>query len=117
MYQHPTFQNHIGMSTHFVNSTTDSFVINDTLRLYVDSGSSPPYISFRIPYLTISEWKNYLKEQKNKGTPVTVHYALINPIYESIKLPNIGTGVGTNNFTIESNIPPSSVKLFYYKNR
>ncbi len=117
VYQHSMFNGYVALSTHFINSSVTSYEMDDMLRVCLIDYSRDPYISFRIPYLTLAEWKNYLKEQKDKGTPVTVYYVLVNPIYEPIELPNIKTLKGANNFTIESNIPPNMVTLKYYKNR
>ena len=77
--------------------------------------STQPFMITTNKVKDVNEWKSYLEEQASKKTPLTIIYELEKSIYEPISLPNIGTKVGTNNFTIESNIPPSQVTLQYYK--
>ncbi len=66
---------------------------------------------------TNEEWAQYLKDQAQKGEPLTILYALETPIYEPITLPIIYTDTGNNKLNINSNISVSKVIIDYYKKR
>jgi hypothetical protein len=66
-------------------------------------------------FTTIQEYRDYFDEQYSKGTPFKIYYALATPTEETIEIPEITTEKGTNNFTSETTIEPSELKITYWK--
>lgn len=67
---------------------------------------------------TVEEWKAYLKQQYEAGTPVTVNYVLANPTVEQLSsnnilaLQNLKTYEGISNVFTNNNIP-ANLNLSY----
>lgn len=61
-----------------------------------------------IPFLTISEANQWLIDEYNKGTPVTVYYVLAEPETIQLEPTEIELFEGVNNINVESNIEPSA---------
>lgn len=64
---------------------------------------------------TPEAYREFFEEQQRIGKPLTVIYILETPIEETINCPEILTHKGTNIFSIESNVEPSSVETTYWK--
>ena len=59
-----------------------------------------------------TNWKNWLLNQKNNGTPVKI-YHIINPVEESIELPKIPTHKGTTIIELDTKINASNMMTKY----
>lgn len=64
-------------------------------------------------FSTIDNFKAYLKEQYDAGTPVTVYYALAESRTETLTLPQLPTLNGTTIITTDTEIKPSDIKITY----
>lgn len=74
---------------------------------------------FRIRYdecTTVTEFKNYLKEQYDNGTPVIVYYVLAEPYTIQIKPTKIKLFEGVNNISVEDKYGlANDMKVTYYQ--
>lgn len=62
---------------------------------------------------TVDDFKAYLAEQYNNGTPVKVYYVLATPETESVELPEIPTLDGTTVIDVDTEVKPSNVYIKY----
>ena len=68
------FNQRFGLSTHFINTNTTS-ELNQVGYMFL--GASTQKINFAInKNSTLQDWTQFLTEQQNAGTPVTVYYPL-----------------------------------------
>lgn len=78
--------------------------------------ASPPYISFKHDDMTIDQWKNYLSELYNNGTPLIVNIAL-KPGCENeeiVDIPTISLPEGTAVVRVgNSTLNASDIKVNY----
>ena len=63
----------------------------------------------------IEDWKTFLREQYNAGTPLSIVAVLKESTEEAIGIPEISTADGTNIFDIATTIEPSELKVGYWK--
>lgn len=63
----------------------------------------------------LAGFKTFLRTQYEQGTPVTLVYSLINPIEETIEIPEILTYEGNNRIDINTDIQSKEVKINYWK--
>ena len=87
--------------------------------------TNPPYIGFKVPYTSKSDWLTFLQKIYNEGNPLKVHYALLNPeIDDNIVImkatnsgnelvDNIRLNQGTNYITVGTDIAPSKTEISY----
>ena len=102
-----------GTCSHYIKLSSGNQLDVDT-GIYT-SGTSSCVISDP-NFNTVDEFKTFLKEQYNLGTPLTMIGLInINPIEYSIKLPIIDTYKSSNVITIGTNVPPSNITVQYYK--
>lgn len=64
-------------------------------------------------FSTIDNFKAYLKEQYDAGTPVTVYYALAESRTENLTLPQLHTLNGMTIITTDTEIKPSDIEITY----
>ena len=62
---------------------------------------------------TIADFKAYLKEQYDAGTPVTVYYVLAESTTETLTLPKLPTFNGTAVISADTEIQPSNMEITY----
>lgn len=81
--------------------------------------ANPIALHFSLLYIrdsrfrTIADFKSYLTQQYDAGTPVTVYYALAEPTTEPISLPSITTFDGTTVISTDTQIQPSNIEIKY----
>lgn len=61
----------------------------------------------------ITDFKSYLAEQYDAGTPVTVYHVLADPTTEPISIPSIPTFDGTTVISTYTEIQPSNMEIKY----
>lgn len=64
---------------------------------------------------TAAEMKAWLTSLIYEGNPMKIFYVLKTPVEEDIEIPEIITEKGTNNFSIDTIIAPSELKINYWK--
>ena len=66
---------------------------------------------------TVAGFKQYLEYLKSNNKSVIINATLSTTSEETIELPNILTGKGTNKVSIETKIQPSKMEINYYKTK
>lgn len=101
--------------THF-NNINKAWSIN-TPNIYSDHTSyGRIYVSTLKIIRTAEEWKQWLAEQKEVGTPVVLYYQFETPVVEPITLPQVKTAEYTNEISAyDENISASNIELQYYQ--
>ena len=109
------------LSTHYIGSYS-----TDVGSVYI--GSSTSRLCFVDDYATPSAFKQYLQQQYQAGTPVTVYYVLTEPQTTTLNEPlmkigdyadsvtyssNIPTTYGQNDITTDTQIKPSKLDITY----
>ena len=109
---------HKGLNTHFERKTISSSNTN----VGYNPTESSTYNDCRIlirplidmtTHTDINEWLEFLAEQYNNGTPMTMYYVLATPIEETIELPSIPTLKGTTILDSDVTVQPSKVEVEY----
>ena len=113
VYKSPKFKNLIGFSNYFKLITKAVNLQNDSLvgGMYFAPGSDPPYISFKVPYTNLTEWRNHLKELNENGKPLEVVYELIETEEKDIALPRINVSEGASIIEFDTDIKPSEYEF------
>ena len=104
--EHGSVINDSGICSHFpqklINSSQSS--IEDGQRII--NSSAIPYAIICIRYVekqkTVDEFKDWLREQYNAGTPVQVAYKISNPIVYNINIDSVTLYPNNNNIWIEN---------------
>ena len=86
---------------------------NGEYAVQVTVGATTLYIKNET-YTTVSDWKSYLQQQYQNGTPVTVWYVLSTPTTESFTAPTIPTTGTAEQFDVATTLKPSEVSLTYH---
>ena len=106
----------VGLSNYFtatpysLNTQKDEYVG----RCVFSGASNPPYIGFKIPFVTLDEWKRWLAEKNAEGNPLKVYWVWKEPTETPITLPKLPTFNGTTVYTIDTSIQPSNMSATYY---
>ena len=96
--------------SHFVTSTT---LVNDFPCLQVN-GMVQIVVNFSAKGTTsLADFKQWLSDQYNAGTPVIVWYVLTTPETESTTTPVITTASGNNTLSVDTTYKPSNISLTY----
>lgn len=79
------------------------------------SGEKPTGVQlvFGMEFETLDEFKQYIADQYNAGTPMYVNYVLYEEETETIELPNIPTLKGTSIIEVDTDIQPSNMEVIY----
>lgn len=85
----------------YVNITNASQAIYQNC-LWWEGSTLSNYAS--IPFLTLTEANQWLIDEYNKGTPVTIYYMLVEPEIIQLQPTEISTFEGVNNITLMDNI-------------
>ena len=107
---------------------------NGNVSFYANSGTSGNYLYVRDSnFATVADFKTYLQQQYDAGTPVTVWYVLATPETATINEPlmkigdyadsidkagagvNIPTSDGINTLSVNTSVQPSEVYIKYKK--
>ena len=106
------------LSSHYqtqANVTGYTSVADMRCTFYAD----PSALSSSLLYIrdsrfsTIADFKSYLTQQYDAGTPVTAYYAFADPITEPISIPSIPTFDGTTVISTDAEIQPSNMEIKY----
>lgn len=106
------------LSSHYqtqANVTGYTSVADMRCTFYAD----PSALSSSLLYIrdsrfsTIADFKSYLTQQYDAGTPVTVYYALAKSRTENLTLPKLPTLNGTTIITTDTEIQPSDMEITY----
>lgn len=105
------------LSSHYqsqVNANSYGEVLDMHCAFYANMTASGKLMYIRNSnFNTVSDFKAYLQEQYNAGTPVTMYYALDEANEESISLPSIPTFNGTTILSVGTEIHPSNMEITY----
>lgn len=78
------------------------------------STTYPDYLVMRdIRFSDITSFKDFIKSEYDKGTPVTIYYQLAEPTSETVDVPQIPTLKGNNVIDINTEVQPSNVSITY----
>lgn len=100
------------MCTHFIQQKT--MIANTTTEGIFNANGNAIYIRIKQERAsTVTDFKAWLAEQYNNGTPVKVYYILATPETESVTLPKIPTLDGTTVIDVETEIKPSKMDIKY----
>lgn len=104
-------------TTHYLtdkNTSSVAAVADKRAFFYFNSGNT--WNDFYIKdtsFSTLDDFRAYLKEQYNSGTPVKVYYVLAAPVTETVELPEIPTLDGTTVIDVDTEVKPSNLKITY----
>lgn len=104
-------------TTHYLTdkNTNDVSAVADR-RAFFYFNSNNTWKDFYIKdrsFSTLDDFRAYLKEQYDNGTPVTVYYVLAKPETESVTLPKIPTLDGVTAIDVDTTIKPSKMNIKY----
>ena len=91
--------------THFTDSdgtTANTCDINSS-RNFVCNNSSLAS--------TVDDWKSYVSQQYQNGTPVTVWHVLATPTTETVTVPTLTPTKGSNTMSVGTTLQPSEVSI------
>ena len=114
-YGSPLF-NSWGICTHFENGGSSHATANDKLvgKFSLVPNSNPPYFAFKVPYTELELWKEFLRGEYAKGTPLTVQYKLVTEDNtETIDLPELQTYEDYTKIEILTEVAPSKIEVEY----
>ena len=108
----------VSLSNYFKNTGSSLSTQNDNLVGYVsvNGASSPPYIAFKVPFISKESWLEWVKTCYENDEPLKVYYPLYLGASEetSITLPKLPTIKGTTIYSIDTKIQPSNMSATYY---
>lgn len=103
------------VSTHFLGISYEDRTLVTGNLIYTDYVGNSLYVR-NSGFSTLEEFKAFLRNQYESGTPVIVYYALNTPEHMELgkcDLPNLFNG--TNRISVSSDLAPSNTTVAYYQ--